>query len=136
MTSRSRWCLVGAACASSLALLVPLALGAGAHSAAPTINNLPGNIAAGKQVFIAFCGKCHTLAAAGSKGTLGPNLDHDKVTYSAVVSAVEQGVGGIQAEYILRDVTFNQIYDVAKFVVSDSACSQPSGSCQHSSESV
>ncbi len=95
----------------------------------------PGSAAAGKKVFIAFCGKCHTMAAAGSQGTLGPNLDQDKVTYSAVVSAIEQGVGGIQAEYVLRSVTFNQIYDVAKFVVTASSCATPSGGCMRSSES-
>ena len=35
--------------------------------------------AAGKQVFtgIGGCGSCHTLAAAGTNGTVGPNLDKD-----------------------------------------------------------
>jgi mono/diheme cytochrome c family protein len=35
--------------------------------------------AAGKQVFtgVGGCGSCHTLAAAGSTGTVGPNLDKD-----------------------------------------------------------
>ena len=35
--------------------------------------------AAGKQVFtgIGGCGGCHTLAAAGSNGNVGPNLDKD-----------------------------------------------------------
>jgi mono/diheme cytochrome c family protein len=34
---------------------------------------------AGKQVFtgIGGCGSCHTLAAAGTTGTVGPNLDKD-----------------------------------------------------------
>jgi mono/diheme cytochrome c family protein len=114
----------------ALALSVPLALGAGTRST----SSAPGNAAAGKTVFIAFCGKCHTMDAAGSMGTLGPNLDQDKVTFSAVVSAVEQGVGGIQAEYILRDVTFNQIINVAKFVVTESGCAH-GASCQKSSES-
>jgi cytochrome c551 len=31
--------------------------------------------AAGKTAFASSCGSCHTLAAAGTKGTLGPNLD-------------------------------------------------------------
>src|SRR5579862_4863539 len=77
----------------------------------------PGDAANGKKVFIQFCGKCHALKAAGARGTLGPNLDQDAVTYARVVTAIEEGVGGIQAEYVLRSVTFNQVYDVAKYVV-------------------
>ncbi len=34
-----------------------------------------------------------------------------------LVSSIEEGVGGIQAKYVLGNVTFNQVYDVAKFVV-------------------
>jgi mono/diheme cytochrome c family protein len=36
-----------------------------------------GNAANGKTVFTgsAGCGSCHTLAAAGTSGTIGPNLD-------------------------------------------------------------
>jgi mono/diheme cytochrome c family protein len=35
-----------------------------------------GDPAAGKEVFAAQgCGNCHTLSAAGSSGTAGPNLD-------------------------------------------------------------
>jgi mono/diheme cytochrome c family protein len=77
----------------------------------------PGDAVLGKQVFVQFCGKCHTLKAAGSTGTLGPNLDQDAVTFTRVVTAIEEGVVGIQAEYVLRNVTFNQVYDVAKYVV-------------------
>ena len=33
------------------------------------------NLIAGKQQFVAKCGSCHTLARAGTKGTLGPKLD-------------------------------------------------------------
>jgi mono/diheme cytochrome c family protein len=113
MASRATWCLVGAVMLAGLALFVPLALGAG-KKGSPFA---PGNTAAGKTLFVAFCGKCHAFSAAGSRGTLGPNLDQDRVSFSEVVSAVEEGVGGIQAEYILRDVTFGQIYDIASFVV-------------------
>jgi mono/diheme cytochrome c family protein len=44
-----------------------------------TIETTPtekGNAAAGKGVFTSIgCGSCHTFAAAGTKGTVGPNLD-------------------------------------------------------------
>jgi mono/diheme cytochrome c family protein len=95
----------------------------------------PGNAASGKIVFVADCGRCHTMKAAHTSGTIGPNLDSDSVSYTNVVNAVIQGVGGIQAEYVIikayatmsqaqrgqvrkgaRVLTFSQLYDVAKFV--------------------
>ena len=33
------------------------------------------DLIAGKQLFVAKCGSCHTLARAGTKGVVGPNLD-------------------------------------------------------------
>ena len=76
----------------------------------------PGHAAAGKKLFVVFCGKCHVMQVVHTKGTLGPNLDRDRVSYTSVINAVVQGVGGIQAEYLLRALTFSQLYDVAKFV--------------------
>jgi mono/diheme cytochrome c family protein len=81
------------------------------------LKSQPGSAANGKKLFVVFCGKCHVMQAVGTKGTIGPNLDRDKVSYTGVVNAVIQGVGGIQAEYLLRALTFSQIYDVAKFVL-------------------
>ena len=80
------------------------------------LKDLPGNAANGKKLFVVFCGKCHAMQAAGTKGSIGPNLDRDHVSYTNVVNAVVQGVGGIQAEYLLRVMKFAQLYDVAKFV--------------------
>jgi cbb3-type cytochrome c oxidase subunit III len=34
-----------------------------------------GSQGAGKQLFVQACGGCHTLADAGTNGTIGPNLD-------------------------------------------------------------
>jgi len=34
-----------------------------------------GDAATGKQLFQQKCGGCHTLANAGTTGTIGPNLD-------------------------------------------------------------
>jgi mono/diheme cytochrome c family protein len=33
------------------------------------------DLAQGKKLFIGTCGSCHTLADAGTAGTIGPNLD-------------------------------------------------------------
>ena len=108
--------------AGALAIAVPVFAGgypiseANGVSSGP-IKDAPGNPATGKKLFTVFCGKCHAMQEAGTKGTIGPNLDRDHVSYTGVVNAVIQGVGGVQAEYLLRVLTFSQIYDVAKFVV-------------------
>jgi mono/diheme cytochrome c family protein len=114
MKSRVTWGLGALVCIAAVVFAIP-AMGARANAGQGAGD--PGNLADGKKVYIQFCGKCHALKAAGAKGTLGPNLDQDAVTYNRVVTAIEEGVGGIQAEYVLRNVTFNQVYDVAKYVV-------------------
>ena len=35
-----------------------------------------GDRAKGKELFVQKCGSCHTLADAGTKGQIGPNLDY------------------------------------------------------------
>ena len=99
---------------AAVAIAVPAV--AANQKGASTAKSTPGDIVNGKKVYVKFCGKCHTLSAAGARGTLGNNLDHVDVTFSCAVSAIENGVGGIQAEYVLRNVTFSQVYDVAKYV--------------------
>ena len=59
--------LVTAACAASL-LLALTGCGTGGYSSG-------GSQGAGKQLFTNACGGCHTLADAGTAGTIGPNLD-------------------------------------------------------------
>jgi len=113
MRAKVTWGLMALVFVAAIVIVVP-ALGAPQKNQKTTE---PGDLADGKKVYIQFCGKCHALAAAGAHGTLGPNLDQDAVTYTRVVTAIEEGVGGIQAEYVLRNVTFNEVYDVAKYVV-------------------
>ena len=47
------------------------------RAAAPSARSRPsdGDPATGKALFIKTCGSCHTLADAGTTGTVGPNLD-------------------------------------------------------------
>src|SRR5262249_9041667 len=53
-----------------------------------------GDAAAGKEVFMSQpCGTCHTLSDAGSKGTIGPNLDDAKPDLALVIDRVVNGKG-------------------------------------------
>jgi mono/diheme cytochrome c family protein len=58
--------------------------------------------AAGKQVFtgVGGCGSCHVLAAAGTTGTVGPNLDQDLKTNCA--SAQSKQVRGATLAQCIR----------------------------------
>jgi mono/diheme cytochrome c family protein len=49
----------------------------------------------GKSIFAANCGSCHTLADAGTAGTVGPNLDDSKPPKGLVVDRVTNGQGAM-----------------------------------------
>ena len=50
-----------------------------------------GDAANGKEVFAtAGCGGCHTFSAAGSSGSVGPNLDDLAPSFDAVVTAGDE----------------------------------------------
>jgi mono/diheme cytochrome c family protein len=69
----------------------------------------------GSEIFTqAGCGSCHTLAAAGSSGTVGPNLDETKPPKELVVDRVTNGQGAMPA---FKDrLSEEQIQAVADFV--------------------
>ena len=76
-----------------------------------------GDAAAGKQVFAtAGCVACHTLADAGSTGTVGPNLDDAKPPAALVVERVTNGMGAMPP--FKGQLTEKQIEDVAAYVSS------------------
>ena len=77
---------------------------------------LKGDATAGKAVFVsAGCGGCHTLAAAGSNGNVGPNLDDAKPDNKLVVTRVTKGMGAMPP--FGSQLTAQQIADVAAYVV-------------------
>jgi len=51
----------------------------------------------GQQLFTANCGACHTLSAAGTTGTIGPNLDN------AFAASVAQGYPQSSIENVVLD---------------------------------
>jgi mono/diheme cytochrome c family protein len=85
-------------------------------AAKPAAPKLPkGNATAGKAVFAsAGCGGCHTLKAASSNGTVGPNLDQLKPDLARIQTQVING-GGPMPPY-KGQLSDQQIADVSQFV--------------------
>ena len=75
-----------------------------------------GDAEAGAAVFeSAGCGGCHTLEAAGSSGTIGPNMDETQPDHALVVDRVTNGQGAMPSFADRLDE--QQINDVAAYVV-------------------
>jgi len=77
-----------------------------------------GDAAAGKEVFLGTsgCGTCHTLADAGTSGTVGPNLDDAQPSYDLVVDRVTNGLGGMPS--FSSTLSEEDIQNVAAYVSS------------------
>jgi cytochrome c6 len=75
-----------------------------------------GDPVAGKEIFLGSsgCGSCHTLADAGTSGTIGPNLDDAKPSFELVVDRVTNGQGAMPS--FSSTLTEQQIADVAAYV--------------------
>jgi cbb3-type cytochrome c oxidase subunit III len=82
------------ACAAA-AILAVAASGCGT-AGIPSAN---ADTSQGKQLFVSKCGSCHTLAGAGTHGTVGPNLD------DAFTPALHQGFD----DSTIRAIVANQI---------------------------
>ena len=118
MDPRTAVQLAALAATASLVVGVPVVAASGSP---------PGNAATGKALFLRaglFCGSCHTLKAASSKGRDGRNLDQAKPGYAKIVEFVTKGskpskrwptgmpgYGGLHGEVPKAD-----IQDIAAFV--------------------
>jgi mono/diheme cytochrome c family protein len=89
-----------------------------------TGTKVASNLQNGKDLFVTNCGACHTLAAAGTDGVIGPNLDEllappnasppDPATVKPrVLAAINGGVGGRMPKGV---VSGQQADEVATFV--------------------
>ncbi|HLY85272.1 MAG TPA: c-type cytochrome [Gaiellaceae bacterium] len=99
--------------AIDVAAYVASVAGAGGYTTAS------GNVGTnGEAIFKANCSSCHTLAAAGTTGTVGPNLDQlaSKLTMAIVVHQVTNG-GAIMPAFKGK-LSTAQIQAVAKYVTS------------------
>jgi len=97
-----------------------------------------GDKEAGKKLFSEKCGGCHTLAAAGTSGTVGPNLDDsfaearkegfkDSAIADIVAGQIRepgqyatgQGQGRLTANMPANLVRGSELDDVAEFVAAN-----------------
>ena len=107
-----------------------LVAGAAAVLAACGSSGGDADVVAGKQLFVSKCGACHTLARAGTKGTVGPNLDQ------AFQQAIKDGMGRDGIEGAVKEqiayprahsqmppklVTGDKAVDVAQYVATSTA---------------
>jgi mono/diheme cytochrome c family protein len=83
----------------------------------------------GRDLFVQHCGSCHTLAAAGTVGQVGPNLGDIAIDEADVLHAIRTG-GGRHAKgratgpsgNMPRDlVTGKDAQDVAVFVAANAS---------------
>jgi mono/diheme cytochrome c family protein len=78
-----------------------------------------GGKADGKSIFAsAGCATCHTLAAAGATGTVGPNLDQAKPSLDLATERVTNGKGVMPS--FKGQLTEAEIRAVAEFVSTSS----------------
>ena len=77
-----------------------------------------GDPVAGKEIFLGAsgCTGCHTLADAGSSGTVGPNLDDAMPSFDLAFDRVTNGQGGMPS--FGTSLTDQQRADVAAYVSS------------------
>jgi mono/diheme cytochrome c family protein len=90
-------------------------LPAATTSEEPT-STVEGDATNGAKIFAsAGCGGCHALQAAGSSGTVGPNLDDSKPDFGLVVDRVTNGQGAMPS--FSDSLSEQEIADVAQYVV-------------------
>jgi mono/diheme cytochrome c family protein len=94
----------------AVVLVALIAAGCGGDEEEPA----PAGGGDAKQLFSDNCGSCHTLAAAGASGKVGPDLDQVQPGPDLVKTQVENGGGGMPA--FKGKLTDAQIQSIADYV--------------------
>ena len=119
------WSALGLSAALAAAVGVP-AVAFADRTATP---RLLGNPKAGRPLFQTTCGVCHRLKAAGSVGTIGPDLNKVSLSEAVIVKAIANGGATVMSKaqaagYATQmtayrsALTTSQIEDIAAFVYS------------------
>jgi mono/diheme cytochrome c family protein len=78
-------------------VIIAYRLGATGSATTTGAATMTGGAEDGKAIFVSNCGGCHVLGAAGTSGSVGPNLDDLKPDASTVENQVRNGGGGMPA---------------------------------------
>ena len=90
----------------------PMTMGPPRSATTPVGGTAAGD---GRALFLASgCGGCHTLAAAGTTGTVGPDLDQARPSYALVIRRLTEGGAGMPA--FAGSLTGAQIRAIARYV--------------------
>jgi cytochrome c6 len=105
---------------TAIAAAAALLAGCGANDNDEAPDAVPrGDPEAGRTVFLEVaqpsCGQCHTLADAGTTGTIGVDLDERQPSFAEVEQAVRTGPGAMPS--YADQLTDEQIDDVSAYVV-------------------
>jgi mono/diheme cytochrome c family protein len=92
----------------------PADQGGEAAGAAPYAAQASSSGADGEALFTDRCGSCHTLSAAGTSGSTGPNLDETELDAAAIEGIVRDGSGTMPA--FGGELSDEEVRAVAAFV--------------------
>jgi uncharacterized membrane protein len=110
---RTHWWMPVAGAAAFVALAVAVER-SDEPAAAPAT---PADVALGRRVFVSSgCGACHTLAATGASGAVGPSLDAAKPSRELVAESVRNGPGAMPS--FAGTLSDEEIDAVAAYVAS------------------
>jgi len=101
MRPRDLACLLGALVLLAVSATLLAGCGGGSNNSKTTTNGqtIPQNasVTTGERLFRSTCATCHTLHAAGSTATIGPNLDYVQPTVSQTQQTIAAGMHGSRA---------------------------------------
>lgn len=102
---------------AAFAVALPLWASSNAGDTEAPAAEVPSQFEDERDLFVTNCGACHTLAAAGTDGVVGPDLDDLLGVIPGqkdrVLAAIEKGVAGRMPAGILQG---GQAERVAEFV--------------------
>jgi mono/diheme cytochrome c family protein len=105
MTSRSSFLAIVVAAVAALGVLAGCGGGdddggSTATQGGGSTQTQSGATADGAALFESNCATCHTLAAAGATGQIGPNLDEIRPDVALVLATIRAGPGAMPTDLV------------------------------------